>query len=323
MYAFLLSKENLKLSIAEVLALTNAKKYRIDDNLLIIDIKSIKNLEKRLAQTYKIYELLFETTEKSLTNDLQNYNWSKIYNKDFWLRIHSLDKPHNYSEAKLAGYIWRGLKNPKVNLTDAETKIELLLGKKIYCCLLKAEIEKSFFERKAHLKPELMPTSLNPRLAKSLINILGVKKGDTLLDPCCGSGGMLVEAGLMGIKTIGYDISEYVLNKARKNLDYYKIKNCKLIEGDALKIRQKYDYIIADLPFGMNSTLTMPLEKFYAEFIKKLSQILGRRAIVTFPNNFNYKRLIKKPLVIEYEFEIYLHKSLTKKIVVLKNENNI
>ena len=75
-------------------------------------------------------------------------------------------------------------------------------------------------ERKAHLRPELQPTSLHPRLARALINLTGIRKG-ILLEPFCGAGGILLEAGLMGIKTVGYDIDKIVLKKCKINLNFY------------------------------------------------------------------------------------------------------
>ncbi len=49
----------------------------------------------------------------------------------------------------------------------------------------------------------------HPQLIKGLINILGVKKGETILDPMCGSGTLNVEASLMGINSYAVDISPF------------------------------------------------------------------------------------------------------------------
>jgi tRNA G10 N-methylase Trm11 len=44
-------------------------------------------------------------------------------------------------------------------------------------------------------------------MIKALKNIVGLKPGDTVLDPMMGSGTVPVEACLMGIKSIGYNTS--------------------------------------------------------------------------------------------------------------------
>ncbi|MDP8201104.1 MAG: DNA methyltransferase [Candidatus Tenebribacter burtonii] len=49
----------------------------------------------------------------------------------------------------------------------------------------------------------------HPQLIKGLINILGIKKGDTILDPMAGSGTTNIEASLMGINSYAIDISPF------------------------------------------------------------------------------------------------------------------
>ena len=47
----------------------------------------------------------------------------------------------------------------------------------------------------------------HPQMARALANILGLQPGETLLDPFVGSGTAAVEGALLGLKTIGFDIS--------------------------------------------------------------------------------------------------------------------
>ncbi|NOY69734.1 MAG: hypothetical protein GXP53_09665 [Deltaproteobacteria bacterium] len=49
----------------------------------------------------------------------------------------------------------------------------------------------------------------HPQMIKALINVMGLKQGDTVLDPMMGSGTVPVEASLMGIKSIGLDASPF------------------------------------------------------------------------------------------------------------------
>ncbi|GHU86507.1 DNA methyltransferase C1 [Bacteroidia bacterium] len=49
----------------------------------------------------------------------------------------------------------------------------------------------------------------HPQLIKGLINILGVEKGETILDPMAGSGTANVEATLMGINSEACDVSPF------------------------------------------------------------------------------------------------------------------
>ena len=48
----------------------------------------------------------------------------------------------------------------------------------------------------------------HPQMIRALLNIMDIKKGESILDPFIGSGTLALEAQLMGINTIGIDISE-------------------------------------------------------------------------------------------------------------------
>jgi len=47
----------------------------------------------------------------------------------------------------------------------------------------------------------------NPQVVRALLNILGLKSGDCLLDPFCGSGTTLVECAHLGISSLGLDLN--------------------------------------------------------------------------------------------------------------------
>lgn len=47
----------------------------------------------------------------------------------------------------------------------------------------------------------------HPQMIRALLNIIGLEKGDTVLDPFIGSGTTAVEAQLLGINCVGVDIS--------------------------------------------------------------------------------------------------------------------
>jgi len=241
-----------------------------------------------------------------------------------------------YSEKNLASYVWKNVDNPKVDLKNAKTHIEIFfLEDKIYCCLLLKKLKHGFDERKSHLRPRPSPISLHPKLARAMVNLTWAGDGEIIFDPFCGSGGILIESGLMGFGTIGYDINKKMVWKSMVNLKHYKIKNYKLGIKDFFKINKKYNYIVADLPYGLNTNimenvrvtksnkkqLQKYLIQFYSKIIKKLDKILIKRAVIIFPDYVNYKKIIKNSginLKIINEFESYVHGNLTRKIVVME-----
>lgn len=59
----------------------------------------------------------------------------------------------------------------------------------------------------------------HPQMIKGLINAMGLKPGETVLDPMMGSGTVLIEASLMGIHSVGLDASPFCRFMARTKLD--------------------------------------------------------------------------------------------------------
>lgn len=49
----------------------------------------------------------------------------------------------------------------------------------------------------------------HPQMVKAIINVIGLKPGDTLLDPMMGSGTACLEASLQGVHSIGIDASPF------------------------------------------------------------------------------------------------------------------
>jgi len=62
----------------------------------------------------------------------------------------------------------------------------------------------------------------DPRISRALINLLKVKRGDTILDPFVGSGSFILDAPTMGINAIGIEILEIgkIISEAKCNLNY-------------------------------------------------------------------------------------------------------
>ena len=54
-----------------------------------------------------------------------------------------------------------------------------------------------------------------------------IKKGELLLDPFCGTGGSLMEGGLIGARVVGTDVDWNMKNGAAINCEYLGIKDYK------------------------------------------------------------------------------------------------
>lgn len=309
MKMFVLAKPNLELAEQEVLSLTKKKQYELYDNLLVIDSK--KDFSEQLGYSHEVYEFLFKCKKELIEEQVKKYDWNKIYKENFYVKTKGVDKSR-----ELGAMIYNTLKKPVVEVKNPKTTISFFYKQDyVFAGLLISKVDKSFLKRKAHLRPELHPTSLHPGLARVLINLTGLTKGK-LLDPFCGSAGILIEAGLMGFKITGYDIEKSQVQKAEINLEHYKIKDFKVSIKDALTIKEKHDCIVTDLPYGKNSK-AKDLEKLYSGFLKN-SEKVSKNMVIVFPDFVDAEYLIKNTKwQIKNKFSYYVHKSMTRKIFKL------
>ena len=94
----------------------------------------------------------------------------------------------------------------------------------------RSHLTKSYFENgqfsTGYATHSLFPYrgKFHPQLVKGLINIIGIKKGEIILDPMCGSGTTNIEASLMGINSYAIDISPFCQLMTKTKYEALKIK---------------------------------------------------------------------------------------------------
>ncbi len=62
--------------------------------------------------------------------------------------------------------------------------------------------------------------AMSPRLARTMVNLAGLKPGQTLMDPFCGSGTILIEAYGKSLRCLGLDSRASRVQEARENLKW-------------------------------------------------------------------------------------------------------
>lgn len=304
----LLSKQDLALSQAEAEAVFRRKGKRIG-NVLLIEGEMLQC--RRLAYTKQAYQHLFEATAQDLSKKIARFSWRRVYRKSFAVRVHN----SAVSERELADIIWKRLSKPKVDLRQPETLIAFFFAKKmVHAGKLVWENDEWFEQRRPHLRPGHAPTSMHPRLARALVNLTGIRKG-MLLDPFCGTGGILVEAGLMGLRPVGYDTNRKILARCRANLSHFRIKGCQLRLEDARNMKRKYDWMATDLPYGRNSPIP---KRLYHEFLTILKRFLGKQAVLMMPNTIPAASIKAHGFQVLHVFDLYVHRNLTRRIFVVR-----
>lgn len=341
LYLFHLSGESPELALAEVKALfeTYSLKYEIKEkkgHLILIESSagegSVKKLSERSALV-KSSGLLITTLRNLELKSFDKIDWSFV-KSPFAVRVEDLiGIVTPGTEGKLAGPIWWFLekhgKLPSVDLANPKTTIYFIIDKKkIYVQKLIWKAQKGrFLLREPTKKPAFHPTALKPKLARLLVNLSRVKEHELLLDAFCGTSSILVEAALMGMKTAGVDIDEKMINASKINLKFYKIKNFKLIEGNALELENHFkknsvDAIATDPPYGRSSRIGADsIQDLYRGFLVSAHGILkkGRHLAMLYPHYSGIEKLVnrKKWKTVD-KGSWYVHGGLTRKCLVLK-----
>jgi tRNA (guanine10-N2)-dimethyltransferase len=202
-----------------------------------------------------------------------------------------------------------------VDLEKPETVVRVFcVGKKFFVTEELFEYsEKRFSCRQVNARPFFHPTSLQPKWARLLVNLSGVKTG-VVLDPFCGAGGVLLESGDMGLKAVGVDKDETMVEGARENLWFFRLENrCKVDQADFLEwtSRRSFDAVVTDLPYGRSSKLFgKKLEGLYEKAFKKMHEH-SPRLVVMGPKDLS-PMLSKTGWTVKSKYSVYVHKTLKR-----------
>jgi tRNA (guanine10-N2)-dimethyltransferase len=128
-----------------------------------------------------------------------------------------------------------------------------------------AESVRDYGDRRPTDRPFFQPGAMDPLDARAVVNAAGAAPGRRVLDPMCGTGGLLVEAGLVGARVVGADAQRKMVRGTRENLRTYVGGEGRegggapafdLLRADAtaLPLRDDaVDGVVFDAPYGRQS----------------------------------------------------------------------
>lgn len=128
----------------------------------------------------------------------------------------------------------------------------------------------------SHSRPRHFSNSLPVRIARALVNLVAAP-GDSLVDPCCGAGTVLIEAALVGVRAEGYDVSWPRVAQSRENLSHFGL-SIPVAQADARRVEGGWDAAVADLPYGHTSAAD---DDLYADIVGNIAARVRRLAVVT------------------------------------------
>lgn len=337
------SQEHPLLPIAELKAVIECENMDVKINKVcegLVLLNSIKEeniinyyqtLVKRLGYTHEVHELISIFNYDDLEEEIKAINWVDYLEESFAVRVKRFNTDIDTvdTEKKIGSLILNELDNIKVNLNKPKSYIRVIINNnKFYVAIRRFILDKKHFENiKPHKRPFFYPGSMSPKLARCMVNLSRVKNNDLLLDPFCGTGGILIEAGMIGAKVIGSDINWKMKNGTGINLEYCNIKDYKVYHLDVrdLEMFERVNAVVTDPPYGIStSTGDIDGDEIYGEFFKSIYKNMADNAFLCMASphyvdlNF-YINQFGFELVEQYH--IKMHRSLTRVISVIKKSN--
>lgn len=183
---------------------------------------------------------------------------------------------------------------------------------------LVAESRRDFGDRAPTDKPFFQPGSMEPLEARAAANLAGAAPGTTVLDPLCGTGGLLVEAGLVGAGVIGVDAQRKMVRGARQNFEHY-LEDWAVIRGDAtrLPLAGPVDAVVADVPYGRQSAVAgRDVDTLVSGALSEARRVADRAVVVADRDRSADAR--EAGWSVEALYERPVHRSLTRFVHVLE-----
>lgn len=175
----------------------------------------------------------------------------------------------------------------------------------------------SFDDRNPGKRDFFHPGVMMPRMARTLVNIAHARNGETLLDPFSGTGGILIEADLLGMHPVGSDFDPLMIKGSTRNL-----RSASLMLADATRLPfsdHSIDTVVTDFPYGQSVCIlkTDSMDQLYAASLQEIRRVLkpGRRAVVV--THRDISAIAKSIMTILESHDQRVHKSLTRRVLVL------
>ena len=197
-------------------------------------------------------------------------------------------------------------------------------------CLLGWAIDRqetTFGSRTPTNRPFFQPGSMAPRDARAYVNLAAgpTLPEATVFDPMVGTGGILIEAGLIGATVIGSDVQSKMAVGATQNLaEYLSTQPWHIFEADATELpvlNNSIDAVIFDAPYGRQSKIAADrLSELIAGALTETIRIAPRCVIIA---DRSYTDIATKVgWTVTTQFKRRVHRSLTRYVHILRRVND-
>ncbi len=316
---FELSGENPTLPFAELACVGTILEERLQ--VAVVNCPHPENAQ-RLAMTQVVLEYLGECEPgipafKNLLKELAITTSCTFAGRA--KKVHGGCNEHNPSSQQEFERVIGDMISGPVSLNNPVTEYRAILSEdKCYFGKVLFSINRSGYDARNPGKRDFFhPGVMMPRMARTLANIAGVQNGDRVLDPFCGTGGILIEAELLGATSIGSDFDPVMVKGSQQN-----VMQSSLMLADATCLPfhdHSIDSIVTDLPYGQSVCIKKAdtMDNLYADALDEIGRVLkrGRRAVVV--THRDISGIARQHMTVLQQHEQRVHKSLTRRVLVL------
>ena len=205
-----------------------------------------------------------------------------------------------------------------VDLRNPDTEFRVVISEdRCYIGTLLVTIDRGAFNYRTPLRRAFFhPGVMLPRTARALVNLSRVRPGELLLDPFSGTGGILIEADLVGARVTGGDADPFMVAGSHANVPAGEFF---LADATMLPVQDRsIDAVVTDLPYGQSSPITArSVERLYAGSLAEIHRVLGpdRRGVVV--THRDIRAIAEQTFTIAEYHPQRVHKSLTRHILVI------
>ncbi len=229
------------------------------------------------------------------------------------------------TERKIGSLILSNTDGISVNLSNPKSFIRVISNENdLYLCYGKYQLNKKYFEEmKPHKRPFFHPGCMSPKLARCMVNLSRIREGDLVLDPFCGTGGILMEAGIIGARLVGCDIDWRMKKGTATNLDYIGITDYKthVVDIRELEMYELADAVVTDPPYGISTTTSGEgTSGIFKSFLISIKHNMKDDALLVMasPDSIDIDSILDEVgFVLHERYAIRMHRSLTRIISVI------
>lgn len=189
-----------------------------------------------------------------------------------------------------------------------------------YVGWLAVEPPRSYGSRRPPERPFRQPGTMRPQLARTLVNLTGVRSGQRLLDPMCGAGAILVEAALVGTTPVGVDLQRKMVEGTRANLAAFAPDGPQpiIVQGSASSMPIcEADVAVFDAPYGRQSPIGYRSSTALVAATLGALKPLVDRCVAVFDRPIE-DEAERMGWTVRDRFDRRVHRSLTRYVTVLE-----